>query len=151
MSLPRPSTIHLDESIVSRQRGSREKFTLLPKKGINIPGSVYEENTQLEIYNAFISQIEHLEIDALGLSFVQTGALVEKIKKRVPDLLMVSKVENSEGLKNCAEIAAVSDAVMIDRGDLVAEIGYDKLFSATEEIAQVTKAQCKSLIMATEN
>ena len=28
---------------------------------------------------------------------------------------------------------------MIDRGDLVAEIGYDKLFSSIEEIAEVTK------------
>ena len=130
---------------------SRENFTLHAKKGINIPGSVYDENTQFEIYNAFISEIQHLEVDALGLSFVQTGALVEKIKQRVPSLLMISKIENSEGLKNCKEIAAASDAVMIDRGDLVAEIGYDKLFVSIEEIAEVTKAHGKPLVMATEN
>lgn len=130
---------------------SLETFTLNPKKGINLPGSIYDENLQFEIYNEFISRIEHLEIDGLGLSFVQTGALVEKIKKQVPNLLMVSKIENSEGLSNCKEISAASDAVMIDRGDLVAEIGYDKLFSAIEEIAQVTKTHGKPLIMATEN
>ena len=130
---------------------SRENFTLHPKKGINIPGSVFDEDAQFEIYNAFISQIEHLEVDALGLSFVQTGALVEKIKQRVPNLLMISKIENSEGLKNCKEIAAASDAVMIDRGDLVAEIGYDKLFLAIEKIAAVSKANGKPLVMATEN
>ena len=78
---------------------SLETFTLNPKKGINIPGSIYDENLQFEIYNEFISRIEHLEIDGLGLSFVQTGALVEKIKKQVPNLLMVSKIENSEGLR----------------------------------------------------
>ena len=130
---------------------SLETFTLNPKKGINIPGSIYDEYLQFEIYNAFISQIEHLEIDALGLSFVQTGALVEKIKKKVPNLIMVSKIENSEGLRNCKEIAAASDVVMIDRGDLVAEIGYGKLFSSIEEIAEVTKKYGKPLIMATEN
>ena len=130
---------------------SLETFTLGPKKGINIPGSIYDESLQFEIYNEFISRIEHLEIDGLGLSFVQTGALVEKIKKQVPNLLMISKIENSEGLRNCKEIAAVSDAVMIDRGDLVAEIGYDKLFSSIEEIAQATKTHGKPLIMATEN
>ncbi|MDB2605277.1 pyruvate kinase [Planktomarina temperata] len=130
---------------------SLESFILNPKKGINIPGSIYDEKLQFEIYNAFISKIEHLEIDALGLSFVQTGALVEKIKKQVPNLLMISKIENSEGLRNCKEIAAASDAVMIDRGDLVAEIGYDKLFSSIEEIAKATKTHGKPLIMATEN
>ena len=130
---------------------SSESFILNPKKGINIPGSIYNEKLQFEIYNAFISNIEHLEIDALGLSFVQTGALVKKIKKRIPNLLMISKIENSEGLRNCKEIAAASDAVMIDRGDLVAEIGYDKLFSSIEEIAEATKTHGKPLIMATEN
>ena len=130
---------------------SLESFILNPKKGINIPGSIYDEKLQFEIYDAFISKIEHLEIDALGLSFVQTGALVEKIKKQVPNILMISKIENSEGLRNCKEIAAASDAVMIDRGDLVAEIGYDKLFSSIEEIAQATKTHGKPLIMATEN
>lgn len=130
---------------------SLESFILNPKKGINIPGSIYDEKLQFEIYDAFISKIEHLEIDALGLSFVQTGALVEKIKQRVPNFLMISKIENSEGLKNCKEIAATSDAVMIDRGDLVAEIGYDKLFFAIEKIAEVSKTNGKPLLMATEN
>ena len=130
---------------------SLESFILNPKKGINIPGSIYNEKLQFEIYDEFISNIEHLEIDALGLSFVQTGALVKKIKKRIPNLLMISKIENSEGLRNCKEIAAASDAVMIDRGDLVAEIGYDKLFSSIEEIAEATKTHGKPLIMATEN
>ena len=130
---------------------SVEAFTLNSKKGINIPGSIYDEDLQFEIYNTFISQIEHLKIDALGLSFVQTGALVEKIKKQAPNLLMISKIENSEGLRNCKEIAAASDAVMIDRGDLVAEIGYEKLFSSIEEITEVTKVHGKPLIMATEN
>jgi pyruvate kinase len=130
---------------------SLEAFTLNSKKGINIPGSIYNEDVQYEIYNTFISQIKHLEIDGLGLSFVQTGALVEKIKKQVPNLLLVSKIENSEGLRNCKEIAAASDAVMIDRGDLVAEIGYDNLFSSIEVIAEITKTGGKPLIMATEN
>ena len=39
---------------------SVEDFTLNSKKGINIPGSIYDEDLQFEIYNTFISQIEHL-------------------------------------------------------------------------------------------
>ena len=40
---------------------------------------------------------------------------------------------------------------MVDRGDLVAEIGYENLFSGIETIAQATKSNGKPLIMATEN
>jgi pyruvate kinase len=130
---------------------SRESFTLLPKKGINLPGSIYDEEKQFEIYQSFIKEIKDLKIDALGLSFVQTGELVERIRKLRPELVLVSKVENTEGLINCSDISTVSDAVMIDRGDLVAEIGYERLFSAIEDIVNLTKAYGKPLIMATEN
>lgn len=129
---------------------SRESFELLTKKGLNIPESIYDEQEQYRIYHDFIEKVSHLDVSALGLSFVQTGELISEIR-RLTDLLLISKVENSEGLRNVGSIAAVSDAIMIDRGDLVAEIGFENLFSGVEEIAQVTKSYGRPLIMATEN
>ncbi|MDB2615218.1 pyruvate kinase [Planktomarina temperata] len=137
-----------DGFIVGR---SRETFNLLPKKGINLPGSVYDEDLQFQIYKRFIGQIEGLEINGLGLSFVQTGDLVSKLKKIVPNLVLISKIENSEGLRNCEEISNISDAIMIDRGDLVAEIGFKNLFKGIETISLATKSSGRPLIMATEN
>mgnify|MGYP000055954549 CR=1 FL=1 len=133
------------------QGTSRENIKLLPKKGINLPGSVYDDDKQYEVYEKFIGSISDLDVDALGLSFVQNGTLVKKIRDLRPDLVLIAKVENSEGLRNCSEISKVADAVMIDRGDLVAEIGYEHLYSAVEEITSVTKILGKPLIMATEN
>ena len=130
---------------------SRDTFELLPKKGINLPGSIYDEYQQFEIYKDFIEKIKGLEINGLGLSFVQTGELVSKLKEIVPDLVLVSKIENSEGLRNCIEISKRSDAIMIDRGDLVAEIGFKNLFSGIEAISLATKSCGRPLIMATEN
>ena len=40
---------------------------------------------------------------------------------------------------------------MIDRGDLAAEIGYDRLYDAINQISDHTKAHGKALIMVTEN
>lgn len=130
---------------------SRDNFTLLPKKGINLPNSIYDDTKQFEIYEKFINKVSNLQIDALGLSFVQNGEVVNKLRCIRSDLILISKIENSEGLRNCSEIAAASDAVMIDRGDLVAEIGYHRLFSGIEEIAFHAKLHGKPLIMATEN
>jgi pyruvate kinase len=92
-----------------------------------------------------------MDIDGLGLSFVQTGELVSKIRDIAPGLVLVAKVENSEGLRNCVDIVQHSDAIMVDRGDLAAEIGFDHLFDAINIISDQTKAHGKPLIMATEN
>ena len=64
---------------------------------------------------------------------------------------MVSKVENSEGLKNVDQISKFSDAIMIDRGDLSAEIGDENLYEAINTISLSAKKYGKPLIMATEN
>ena len=66
-------------------------------------------------------------------------------------MILVSKIENFSGLSNSKSIAEVSDMVMIDRGDLSAEIGSENLFSSIKEISKNVKKSGKPLIMATEN
>ena len=137
-----------DEYITGRSRSS---FKLLEKKGINLPNSVYDEAQQFKIYQDFLDKVLDIDIDGLGLSFVQTGDLVYKIRNVAPHLVLVAKIENSEGFRNCIDIVNQSDAVMIDRGDLAAEIGFDRLFDSVNTISDQTKAHGKPLIMATEN
>ena len=130
---------------------SLSDFVLKPRKGLNIPNSVYDNEAQLSVYENFIESISDLDVDALGLSFVQSCELIKRIKKIKPKLAMIAKIENSEGLKNCTEVISAADAVMIDRGDLAAEIGMSELFGSIETIARETKWAGKPLIMATEN
>ena len=130
---------------------SLSDFTLLPKKGFNIPLSKYNEDLQEKIYLNFINKIKDFNIDGLGLSFIQSSKVIKKIKKKYPNFFLISKIENYEGYLNRDEIIKYSDAIMIDRGDLCAEIGIDKLFESIEEISIVTKSNGKPLIMATEN
>lgn len=137
-----------DAYIVGRSRGS---FKLLPKKGVNLPGSIYCEKLQLKICQDFIHSAKDLGVDGFGLSFIQNGDVVDALRDVSGNRVLVSKIENSEGLKNAQEIIRRSDAVMIDRGDLAAEIGFDALYNAVEKITYETKANGKPLIMATEN
>ena len=78
---------------------SRVDFTLLPRKGLNVPNSIYDEKKQLSIYKEFITHVVDLDIDGLGLSFVQTGELVEEVRSLFPKAVLISKIENTEGLK----------------------------------------------------
>ena len=125
--------------------------TIRPKKGLNIPNSIYDNKEQKKVYIQYLNTLKRTKINAIGLSFVQNKELVVYLKKKFSNFLMISKIENSEGLKNSDEICKFSDAIMIDRGDLSAEIGDANLYDAILKISQYTKKYGKSLIMATEN
>ncbi len=130
---------------------SREKFTLMPSKGVNIPGGSYDKNFQTEICKDFLESTQHLDVDGYGISFVQDSSLIDALRPIAKEKILISKIENSVGLENVQHIISRSDAVMIDRGDLAAEIGFDRLYNAIDEISYKTKASGRPLIMATEN
>ena len=130
---------------------SLENFTLKPKKGINIPLGIYDDNFQNKQYNMFLSKSKYIKYDAIGLSYVQSGKIIQEIKKKYPEKLIISKIENLEGLKNHKDIIKYSDGIMIDRGDLSAEIGDENLYLSIVKIADETKKNGKPLIIATEN
>jgi len=126
-------------------------YQIHPKKGINVPFSIYDNEKQKKNYLKYLSLFKKSDFNLVGLSFVQNHNLVLFLKKKYPNLLFVSKIENSEGLKNVENICKVSDIIMIDRGDLSAEIGNDKLYDSILKISYFAKKFGKPLIMATEN
>ena len=130
---------------------SIETFTLNEKKGLNIPFSLYDENEQQKIYLKFLEKFKNIGFNAVGLSFIQDDKIVNLIKKKYPNFLIVSKIENFAGLKNAKRITKNSDVIMIDRGDLSAEIGEKNLYQAILNIASISHDEGKPLIMATEN
>ena len=122
-----------------------------PKKGLNIPNSIYDNKTQEKTYLKYFKIFEKTKIDAVGLSFIQNKNIISKLKKKYPNIIFVSKIENSEGLKNVEEISKYSDAIMIDRGDLSAEVGDENLYDGINKISIFCKKFGRPLIMATEN
>tara|TARA_Y100000996_G_scaffold415305_1_gene409277 strand:- start:2271 stop:3476 length:1206 start_codon:yes stop_codon:yes gene_type:complete len=130
---------------------SEQDFVLEPKKGLNIPYSEYNEEQQIEIYSAFYNKVKKMNFDAVGLSFIQSPDTIKRMQQLIPDKILISKIENNIGYKNCSAIAKVSDGIMIDRGDLAAEVGGSDLYDAVLKISHETKKHGKFLIMATEN
>ncbi len=129
---------------------SKENFSLLSKKGLNIPYSVYDNKFQEKVYLNFLKKIKNFNFDAIGLSYVQNHKLIDKMRYK-SNKIIVSKIENDQGCKNMNSICQSSDIIMIDRGDLAAEVGDTNLYNQTIKISKCAKYYGKLLIMATEN
>ncbi len=130
---------------------STYNFDLKSNKGINIPNAIYDDNFQYKQYDKFLQKTKKIKYDAIGLSYVQNGKIIQNIKKNYQNKIIISKIENLEGLNNYKEIIKHSDVIMIDRGDLSAEVGDENLYFSILKIAEETKKNGKPIIMATEN
>lgn len=130
---------------------SLQDFELHPMKGLNIPYSIYDDKFQSKVYKKFIKKITKIKFDCIGLSFIQNSKIIKTLKKQNKSKIFISKIENYLGYLNRKEIIKESDAIMIDRGDLAAEIGNEKLTEFTSNIINDCRKIGKPLIIATEN
>lgn len=96
-------------------------------KGVNIP------NVNLNLPAVTEKDIEDIrfgclhDIDMIAASFVRSAEHVLEIKRLLKNesrsnILVLAKIENSEGVHNFDSIVQVADGIMIARGDLGVEI-----------------------------
>lgn len=130
---------------------SKQTFSLLPKQGINLPFSYFDEKFQKNIILNFLKKIKNIKHDLLGISFIQSKKIIDYVKKNTKNKLIVSKIENYKGLKNFKEIVLNSDYVMVDRGDLLAELGNTNLFKNFYKILKYSLVKKVPFIAATGN
>ncbi|KAF3943332.1 hypothetical protein ACB098_08G142300 [Castanea mollissima] len=125
------------------------------RKNVNLPGVVVDLPTLTEKDKEDILKwgIPN-KIDMIALSFVRKGSdLVEVRKllgKHAKNILLMSKVENQEGVANFDDILANSDAFMVARGDLGMEIPIEKIFLAQKVMIYKCNFQGKPVVTATQ-
>jgi pyruvate kinase len=123
------------------------------KKGINLPQSNLSVRT---ITDEDLANLEALlpHVDLVASSFVREPADILFLRKRMEQLgrvvPIIAKIERREGLENLEQIALVSDALMVARGDLGVEIGYENVPGAERRINAVGKLYGKATMVATE-
>jgi len=126
--------------------------TLRSRKGINVP--FVQLNTALvtERDHAMAAFAREMEVDFIGISFVESAAHVQAIRAliggRTPQIL--AKVENQGGIDHLEEIVQAADAIMIDRGDLSVETRLETLAIYQKKIIDAARAEGKPVIVATE-
>ena len=135
---------------------------LRPEKGLNFPNTVLPLSPLTE---KDLSDLDFVaaHADIIGYSFVQRPADIEllqqELDKRSVDRqsrpAIVAKIETSIAVSNLPELIIYaagkqSFGVMIARGDLAVEIGYQRLAEIQEEILWLCEAAHVPVIWATQ-
>lgn len=145
---------------ITHTRPKGEK--LRPEKGLNFPDTVINLCPLTEKDFRDLDFVA-LHADIIGYSFVQTAAdvalLQTEIQKRLENtpkkIAIVAKIETKEAIRNLPEIMVQAAgkqplAVMIARGDLAVEIGYQRLAEMQEEILWLCQSAHIPVIWATQ-
>jgi pyruvate kinase len=126
--------------------------------GINLPDS------DLSIASLTTKDLEDLQVVAeqadIGMSFVRTPADVEALEAHLarlgrPDIGIMLKIETRQAFDNLpflvlAAMRRAAAGVMIARGDLAVECGYERMAEIQEEILWVSEAAHIPVVWATQ-
>ncbi len=127
---------------------------LKDRKGMNVPGASLpiDALTQKDLTDLQFGLSKN--VDYVALSFVRQGSDITKLRDLIaavrPSTRIVAKIEMLEALNNLEEIIALSDAVMVARGDLAIEVGQSQLPGLQKRIIRMANAANKPVITATQ-
>ncbi len=125
------------------------------RRGINVPG--------IKLGFEYLSDKDRGDItfgceqgvNFIAASFTRRAQDVLDVKKLLiengrPEIQIIAKIENSEGVDNMDEILAVADGIMVARGDLGVEIPAEDVPGIQKELIQKCRAAGKVVITATQ-
>ena len=125
-----------------------------PRKGINFP------NIKLDIPILTPKDIRDIkagvrfDVDWFALSFVRSKNDIKAIQKilneKKSDKPIIAKIEKPEAVKKLDSIISAFDGVLVARGDLGVEMGYEKVPIIQKRIVHLCHKHGKPVILATQ-
>jgi len=122
-------------------------------KGINRQGGGITASAFTAKDRSDIEFAKAIQADYLAISFVKTAQDIKQARSLIgPDSTMgiIAKIECTQALKNLNEIIAVTDAIMVARGDLGVEIGVAEVPGVQKKIINLARIANKAVITATQ-
>ena len=125
------------------------------RKGVNVPG--------VELRMPFVSKKDYDDIlfaaeqgfDYIAASFTRTAEDILELRKILQEhngegIRIIAKIENMQGVENCAAILRVADGIMIARGDMGVEIPLEEVPVIQKKLIRLCISMDKPVITATQ-
>jgi pyruvate kinase len=127
---------------------------LVDHKGMNLPGMKLSTPSLTEKDKADVLRGLEMDVDYFALSFVRAAQdvldLRALLREHNSDRKIIAKIEKPEAVANIDAIVAVSDAIMIARGDLGIELSIEKVPSLQKDIVRRANYGGVPVIVATQ-
>ncbi len=124
---------------------------LSERKGVNVPGVVLPLSAMTDKDRADLDFGLTLGIDWVALSFVQRAADIVEARSLIQGRAgIVAKLEKPAAIECLDQILAVTDAVMVARGDLGVEMPAEQVPAIQKRIVRACRKLGKPVIVATQ-
>lgn len=124
---------------------------LSDRKGVNVPGVVLPISALTAKDRRDLDLALELGADWIALSFVQRPEDVAEARELIAGrALIVSKLEKPSAVERLEEIVALSDALMVARGDLGVELPAERVPGIQKRAVRTCRHLGKPVIVATQ-
>jgi pyruvate kinase len=153
--------IHIGDGGVSLQVIASGKVTkalvtsggaVMGKPGLSLPSSILNDRLPTEDDRARLEALRSEEFEILAVSFVRSAFDVVSVRTVLSrdDVMMMAKIETGEGVENLDEIIAVSDAIMVARGDLGVRMPIEEVPHLQKLIVRHGIRYARPVVVATQ-
>ncbi|VAV88156.1 Pyruvate kinase [hydrothermal vent metagenome] len=121
------------------------------RKGVNVPGAILPMMALTTKDKKDLDFVLNLGVDWVALSFVQRPEDVQEARDIIGDQAKVlAKLEKPAALYALDEIIALSDAVMVARGDMGVEMPMEEVPAKQKKIIRHARRAGKTVVVATQ-
>ena len=121
------------------------------KKGVSLPDTTLPTSAMTPKDRADLDAALEENIDWIALSFVQRPEDVVEVKRIAGSRASImAKIEKPQAIARLEEILAVSDALMVARGDLGVEMPLERVPGLQKSITRMARRVGKPVVVATQ-
>lgn len=124
---------------------------LMDRKGVNLPGTIIDVSVLTAKDRKDLEFALSIGVDWIALSFVQRPEDIEEGRALIGDRAqIIAKIEKPSAVEHIDAIVALTDAVMLARGDLGVECPPETVPVIQKRVARAVREAGKPLIIATQ-